>query len=126
MTRAEFIKLPCLLTPGQAAACGFAAHTLRKFADNGVLRIILPQGCTQRRYQKVQFAQLLGWADVIDRAAWAREKPLLALGAVCQWTGYDRHLIPVIVAAGGLERVQPGGLGRARYRKQEIGEWIGL
>jgi hypothetical protein len=126
MTRAEFIALPYLLTPGQAAACGFSAHTLHKFADNGVLRIIRPAGCTQRRYQKLQFAQLLDWVGALDRSAWARERPLLTSNAVCQWTGYDRGTITRIVTAGGLVCVQPGGLGSRHYRKRDIGEWIGL
>lgn len=126
MTRAEFIALPYLLTPGQAARCGYSLRTLDKYAENGLLMVVCPPGCTQRRFQKRQFAELLDWSDTLDLKAWAREKPLLSINAVTQWTGYDKHTILQILRAGGLVAVNPAGLGTAKYRKQAIGEWIGL
>ena len=126
MTREEVQKLPYLLTQGQVVACGYAPATIGKYAEHGILRAVLPKGCTQRRYQKVQLAGLLAWEDLIDVKAWAREKPLLGLGAVTQWTGYANGTISDIVAAKGLTAVQPGGIGERKFRKEEIGGWIGL
>ena len=126
MTREEFTALPYLLTPGQVEACGYAPRTVDKYAESGILAVILPAGCRKRRFQKRQLAQMLGWESTVDRAAWAREKPLLPLGVVQQWTGYDERTVANMVLAGGLVVVRPAGLWCAKYRKEQIGEWIGL
>ena len=126
MTREEFIKLPLLLTAGQAAACGYSRRTLLKYANNEILRLVCPAGCVQRRFQKKQLAQLLGWEDALNLPAWRREPPLLTLNAVCQWTGYDSHQVSKITKAGGLSVVNAAGIGRNRYRKTEVQEWIGF
>lgn len=126
MTREQFQLLPYLLTSAQAEACGYERRTLNKYAENGILTVVLPAGCVQRRFQKRQFAQLLGWEDTLDLAGWQREKPLIQVAAVAQWTGYDVHTLLAIVRAGGLVAVDPGGLGRRHYRKEEVGRWIGL
>lgn len=125
MTKQEFAALPYLLTPGEAAQCGYSEHTLNKYAQAGILRVVQPPGAGWRRFQKRQLAQLLGWEDVLDWTRWRREKPLLACCAVCEWTGYDARTIRQIVASGGLVSVNPGGIGDAKYRKDEIAEWLG-
>lgn len=126
MTREEFQELPYLLTLGEVVACGYAVATINKYAAHKILAAIKPKGCTQRRFQKVQLAAMLGWADEIDRKRWAREKPLLGMAAVLEWTGYTSETFCAIVKAGGIGRVQPGGIGHAKYRKEEVGEWVGL
>lgn len=126
MTKEEFTKLPYLLPPASAVACGYSLTTLNKYAENGILVVVLPKGVAQRRFQKRQLAQLLGWEALIDLARWRMEKPLMALGALCEWTGYTSETVSHIVAAGGLQPVQPGGLGERKFRKQQIGEWLGL
>ena len=126
MTKAEFQAWPYLLTPGQVAACGYSPATIHKYVEHEILRAVLPRGIAQRRFQKVQIARLLGWEDVLDRERWQREKPLLPYCAVREWTGYDPRSIKLIVRAGGLVAVNPGGIGDAKYRKEQIGEWIGL
>ena len=128
MTREEFQKWPYLLTQGQVMACGYSPATIGKYVEHGILRAVKPKGCTQRRYQKVQIAKLLAWEDALaaDRAAWQKEKPLLGLGAVRQWTGFCNLIITAIVQARGLTAVQPGGIGERKFRKQEIAEWIDL
>lgn len=126
MTREEFITLPYLLTPGQVASCGYSSATVAKYAECGVLRVILPAGCTQRRFQKRQVALLNGWEATLDLAGWRRLKPMVRLGVVCQWTGYDRDVIGHMVAAGALTVVQPAGVGYRLFRTEEIGAWLGL
>jgi len=126
MNRETFQSLPQLLTLRQAAACGYTIRTIQKYLDAEVLRAIQPSGCTERRVRKLQLAQMLGWEDPRLRSRWQREKPLLTLGAVKEWTGYGVHQIAKIVAAGGLRAVQPGGLGRCRYAKEDVAEWLGL
>jgi hypothetical protein len=126
MTREEFQGLPHLLTQCQVVGCGYAPATIGKYVEHGILRAVLPKGCTQRRYQKLQLAELLGWMDLVDVKGWQREKPLLPLGAVTQWTGYANGTVSDIVAAHGLTVVQPGGIGERKFRKEEVGEWIGL
>lgn len=126
MTKEEFGKLPYLLTVGQTVSCGYCRRTLDKYAAAEVLKVIKPKGAVHRKFQKKQIAQLLGWEKSLDTAAWGREKPLLSPTAVYQWTGYDRDTLAAMVAAGGLTRVMPAGMGEAKYRKEEIASWIGL
>ena len=126
MTLEEFKALPYLLTPGQVVGCGYTAATLVKYAAHGILLVILPKGCAQRRFQKRQIAKLNGWESALDFAGWAREKSMLRLNAVCQWTGYTEETVSHIVAAGGLLRVQPGGIGYGLFRKSDVGAWLGL
>lgn len=126
MTREDFINLPYLLTPGQAAACGYSILTLDKYAANGILVVVRPPGCTLRRFQKRQLAQMAGWEDTLNWTAWRREKPLVSLAAVVQWTGISRNQVRAIVRAGGLTCVQPGGMGEGKYRREELGVWLGF
>lgn len=126
MTKDEFTALPYLLTPGQVVSCGYSPTTLRKYTEHGVLRVVLPTGCGQRRFEKRQLAQMLGWTGTLDLKAWAAEKPLLGFGAVHWWTGYEESTIRKIVEAGGLVAIKPGGLGYEKYRKEQIGAWLGL
>lgn len=126
MTREEFIALPYLLTVSQVVACGYAENTVNKYAEHGILTVVKPKGCTQRRFPKAQLAALLGWEDTLDRKKWAREKPLLAPAAVQEWTGYKKETVLAIAQAKGLTLVKPGGVGDAKYRKEEVGKWIGL
>jgi len=126
MTREEFRALPYLVTHKMIARCGYSPQTLEKYAECAILRVIQPKGCGQRRFQKVQLADLLGWMDTIDRNAWRAERPLMALGAVQRWTGFDPHTLNAIARARGLTIVQPGGIGERKFRKEEIGGWIGL
>ena len=126
MKRDEFQKLPHLLTLAQVVACGYSPATVGKYAAAGILRAVLPKGTTQRRYQKLQVAQLLGWEDAIDRKSWWREKPLLPPCAVSQWTGYAPKTVVEIAEAGSLTTVLPGGVGERKFRKEEIEEWLGL
>ena len=126
MTREEFTELPYLLRAGQVVACGYTAATLVKYAEHGVLRVVLPEGCCLRRFQKVQIACMNGWQDTLDLARWRREKNQLRLSAVCEWTGYDKDVIRHIVAAGGLVSVRPGGIGYAMFRKADVADWLGF
>jgi hypothetical protein len=126
MTREEFRALPYLLTPAQAVCCGYTYNTLMKYADYGVLVVVLPPGCRQRRFQKRQFAQMLGWEDTLDWPGWRKEKPLLSLAAIHQWTGYDPTTVRQIVRAGGLSPICPGGMGETKYRKSEVAQWLGF
>lgn len=126
MTRETFNALPHLLPPGIVVACGYAVATLNKYAAHGILTVVKPPGCGQRRFRKAQVASMLGWNDAVDRKKWAKEKPLLSLNAVREWTGYKAETIRAITKAGGLTPVQPGGVGDVKYRKAEVGEWLGL
>jgi len=126
VTRKEFQQLPYLLAQKHLLACGLTGATTSKYLEHGLLRAVKPAGFSERRVPKIQVAQLLGWQDTLDLQGWAREKPLFLFAAVHQWTGFDRQSVDEIVAAGGLVRVRLGGLGAARYRKEQIGEWIGL
>lgn len=126
MTKLDFAALPYLLTLGQVEQCGYTQATLDKYAACGILEVIVPPGCIQRRFQKRQVAQILGWEDTLDVIGWRREKPLLSVGMVHQWTGYNAQTIAAIAAAGGLDRVQPGGVGNSKYRKEAVGAWLGL
>lgn len=126
MTREEFQRLPHLVTVGDVVKCGYAVATINKYAAHGILTEITPKGCTQRRFQKVQLAALLGWPEAIDRKKWAKEKPLLSPAAVQEWTGYQPRTLRAIVQAKGLTEVKPGGIGDGKYRKEEVGGLIGL
>jgi len=126
MTRAEFIALPYLLTPGQVASCGYSLRTIDKFAENGILTAVCPKGATQRKFQKKQIAAILGWDDAIDQKKWDKEKPLMGVAVVREWTGYQPKTVRQIGKAGGLTPVQPGGIGDTKYRKDEIGKLLGF
>lgn len=126
MTREEFQRLPYLMSPSQVARCGYALHTVEKYAAHGILKVIQPAGMPHRRFRKLQVAQLLGWEPLIELARWRSEKPLLPFCAVHEWTGFAERTIKEIVAAGGLVEVRPGGVGSTKYRKEEIGAWLGF
>jgi hypothetical protein len=126
MTRSEFTALPYLLAPAAVTACGYSPRTVAKYFACGILTPIQPRGFSGRRAQKRQVAQLLDWSDTLDLAAWQREKPLLGFAAVHQWTGYGERQLAQIVKAGGLTAVNPGGVGRAKYRKEDVAKWLGL
>ena len=126
MTREDFSKLPHLLKRSDVQACGYSRSTVEKYADCGILEVVQPKGSDQSRFRKLAVANLLGWEDLVDRTAWKRENALFALAAVKQWTGFDKATVTAIASAGGLTLVKPGGLGEAKYRKEEIGRWIGL
>lgn len=130
MTEKEFEWLPWLLAEGDVTrATGNARNTIHKLVESGVLRRVKLKGMLPCRYQKRQIAQLAGieWQRLAPAGsrAWAELPLLLDEKTVRVWTGFDGKTLAKIAKAGGVKAVRPGG-SNAKYRKREIGEWLGI
>ncbi len=127
MTQDEFQRLPWLVFGHQVqTALGYSRPTLRKMVDCGLLTEVRPPSCTQRKYLKVQLAEVLGM-DVTGEVARFRKEPLLmAEKSAVNWTGYTPEVLQAISKAGGLQAVRLAGQGWVRYRKMEVARLIGF
>jgi hypothetical protein len=127
MTRAEFQTLPWLLFEHQVRdVTGYAAGTVAKLFDCGVLKPIKPEGCHQAKVRKVQVAQMLKLESWLDRQAWEAQPALMGAKAVSAWTGYSLATLRKMVTAGSLELIRPSCFNRGRFRKAQVGRLIGL
>lgn len=125
MTQIQFQGLAFLLFEHEVLeVTGYARNTLRKFVDNGVMKLVKPAGAGQGKYQKIQVAQLVGASCTVEQF-WL-EPMLMPEKAVRLWTGYAGDTLKKIAEAGGVKVVRPAGCGGARYHKQEVAGWIGL
>lgn len=125
MSAPRLSQLPWLLFERQVIELiGYSRSTIDKLVDSGTLTAVKPAGCGQRRFQKIQVAQLLNVSlslEPFQRAPW-----LLPEKAFLQYTGYSRKTLREIVEAGGLRRIRPAGLAGARYYKSELARLLGL
>lgn len=128
MTRVELKEMPWLLSDRQViAVTGYAVLTLRKLVDCAVLATVQPAGCEVRRFRKAQVALLLGMRlEELGAEGFRCEPLLMGQKGVWVWTGYDKRTVGKIVAAGGIHVVRPPGMSHGKYRKEEVGELIGL
>lgn len=119
--------MPWLLLEHQVSACtGYRWATLAKMIDCGVFNVVRPAGCGQRRFQKVQIAQLIGIDVSAGLEAFRSEPQLMSAKSVCRWTGYGRRTLESIAEAGGLPRVRPAGLTNGRYHKKDVAKLLGF
>ena len=126
MNQQQFKAAPHLLMRRHLVELGYGKTTIHKFEDCGVLRQVRPPGADQVRYQKKQLAQLLKWDGLLGAEAFAREKPLMELKVVKEWTGMSEVTLNHVVQAGGLSLVRPAGMTRGKFLKSEIAELLGF
>lgn len=124
MTPQEFERLPGLMLEHQVmGATGWAKQTLQKYVEAGVLRRVQPAGAGHGRYQKRQVARLCGLEGQAE-GDWERLPLLLGEKTVRRLTGYSPQMLRQIGRARGCTVVRVPGA-PARYRKVEVGEWLG-
>lgn len=122
----EFQAAAFLLSEGQVCAItGYAAHTVRKLADVGVLQAVKLRGATKGKFRKRQVAHLIGVAMGAEVLEFTRCAHLLTEKQVTRWTGYCGQALDAMVRAGGLTRRRPAGSGTGKFLKAEIAELIG-
>jgi hypothetical protein len=125
--RLQFQKWPWLLFERQVIeVTGYGHNTIEKLIDCGTLLSVKPRGCTQRRFQKIQVAQLLAVELDQQLESFRREPLLLSEKSVLSYSGFSRTVLREVTHAGGLQLIRPAGLSTGRYRKSELAQLLGL
>lgn len=127
MTLHEFKALPFLLMDHQLLeVTGYHERTMEKLVECAHLLPVLPAGATERRFRKVQVAQLAGLDWEEEALRFWDEPMLMGEKSVTTWTGYAGKTIDRIATAGGLTRIRPAGIERSKFRKVEVAALLGL
>lgn len=127
MTKPEFQSWPWLLFEHQVRrATGYAAGTVEKLVDCGVLESVRPDGCGQRKVRKVQVARMLKCENWLDIERWRSEPEFMGTKSVSAWTGYSASTLSKLVEAGALDMVRMAGLSRGKFLKRQVARLIGL